>query len=284
MPANTGLNSFHRMALTSATSRRIGATLNRVRPSRLSTACSPRSITRETPPVLRSRWKRRLSACSRSRVASAVLRTALCTTGEKTTSRTSPHACPPRSAPGRRRRPGPGARRSARRGRGGASASTARFSTSGTATLNSLASTTSARAAHPLAPASPARLSATGGGPSAPSERICSPKSPQARARRSDRWWKPPPSASRRRLGGRTARPGARRRRRGSGRSSSGTSSQDLGPLLPPGERAAAGGAGLGRQVGLLPHAAHLQGRPAPPPAPRSRRSGCVRRGRKSGP
>ena len=52
--------------------------------------CVPRSITRDRPPVWRSRWKRSDSACRWRKVRSATRRAARCCTAANTASRSSP--------------------------------------------------------------------------------------------------------------------------------------------------------------------------------------------------
>ena len=71
-------------------SSRVGRMLKVVKRIRNSMPCVPRSMTRLSPPVWRSRWKRSESAWRWPNTSRARLRIARCDTGAKTASRISP--------------------------------------------------------------------------------------------------------------------------------------------------------------------------------------------------
>jgi len=81
--------SHHRMPATRKISTMVGRMLNSRKFSAMAMPRVPRSITRESPPVARSMWKRMDSACRWRKTRSATQRAARACTLAKTALRSS---------------------------------------------------------------------------------------------------------------------------------------------------------------------------------------------------
>ena len=78
-----------RKPVTSAISKKVGSTLKTMKFRSVEMPRVPRSMSRVSPPVCRSRWKRSDSECMCSKTSSATRRMARCATFTNTTSRSS---------------------------------------------------------------------------------------------------------------------------------------------------------------------------------------------------
>ncbi len=89
MTPNHTSNFTIRNPVTSAISRSVGSTLKTMNESSVEMPRVPRSISRVSPPVWRSRWKRSDNACKWWKTSSAMRRMARCATFTNTMSRSS---------------------------------------------------------------------------------------------------------------------------------------------------------------------------------------------------